>query len=139
MNFGTYPRSSSLFSSCFDLDDNIDTDIYFSILEEEDVEDEKTTEQIRKRLQLQLLLCSRIEDKNHQREKKKKRRKKVTLQYMDDDGNLCTMTPTKTFWYIYYIRNGNEMDTRAKAKYCRHFRLPYEQFCQLLNLLEVGC
>ena len=41
MNFGNYPDSSSLFSSCFDLDDNIDTDIYLNILEEEDEEDEK--------------------------------------------------------------------------------------------------
>ena len=92
-------------------------DIYFSILEEEDEEDERRTEQIRKRLQLQLQLRSRIEDKNHQRKKKKKRRKKVTLQYLDDDGNLCTMTPKHTFWYMYYIRNGNEMDSRAKAKF----------------------
>ena len=111
-------------------------DIYFSILEEEDEEDEKRTEQIRKRLQLQLQLRSRIEDKNHQRKKKKKRRKKVTLQYMDDDGNLCTMTPTKTIWYIYYIRNGNEIDARAKEKFRQRFRLPHEQFCQLLKLLE---
>ena len=41
MNFGNYPDFSSLFTSCFDLDDNIDTDIYLSILEEEDEEDEK--------------------------------------------------------------------------------------------------
>ena len=40
---------------------------------------------------------------------------------MDDYGILCTMTPTKTFWYIYYIQIGNEMDTRAKAKFCRRF------------------
>ena len=44
MNFENYPDSSALFSSCFDLDDNIDTDIYLSILEEEDEEDEKRTE-----------------------------------------------------------------------------------------------
>ena len=28
------------------------------------------------------------------------------------------------------------MDTRAKTKFRRRFRLPYEQFCQLLNLLK---
>ena len=28
------------------------------------------------------------------------------------------------------------MDSRAKAKFRRCFRLPYGQFCQLLNLLE---
>ena len=46
------------------------------------------------------------------------------------------MTPTETFWYLYYVSNGNEMDTQAKAKFRRQFRLPYKQFCQLLNLLE---
>ena len=40
---------------------------------------------------------------------------------MDDDGNLCTMTPTQTFWYIYYILNVNEIDTQAKAKFHRRF------------------
>ena len=109
MNFGSYPDSSSLFSSCFDLNINIDTDIYLTFLEEEDEEDEKRTEQIRKRLQLQLQLQlqlrSRIEDKSH--------------QYMNDDSNLYTMTPTTTFWYIYYILNGNEMDIRAKVKFWR--------------------
>ena len=124
MNFGNYSDSSSFFSSCFDLDDNI--------LEEEDKEAKKRTEQIRKRLQL----CSRIKDKSHQRKRKKKRREKVTLQYMDDDGNLRTMIPTKICCYIYYILNGNEMDTQAKVKFRRRFRLPYKQFYQLLNLLE---
>ena len=36
MNFGNYQDSSSLFFSCSDLDDNIDNDIYLSILEKED-------------------------------------------------------------------------------------------------------
>ena len=67
---------------------------------------------------------------------RKKRGKKDTLQCIDDDGNLCTMTPTNTFWYIYYIANGNAMDTQAKEKFRRRFRLPYKQFCELLNLLE---
>ena len=65
----------------------------------------------------------------------KKTGREVTLQYMDNDGNLCTITPTKTLWYICYILNGNEMDTRSKEKFCKRFRLPYKQFFQLLNLL----
>ena len=47
------------------------------------------------------------------------------------------MTQAKTFWYIYYILNGNvEMDTQQKERSLRGFRLPCKQFCQLLNLLE---
>ena len=55
---------------------------------------------------------------------------------MDDDGNLCPMTPTKTFWYSYYILNDNVRNIRAKEKNCRQFWLPHEQFCQLLKLLK---
>ena len=121
------------------IDGNIDPNQYFLTIEE-DEEDEKRQAELNARLlktQLQVHIRLQTESRIRKPQSKRKRStKKRLLEYVDDDGNVCTLTPKKTFWYQYYILNGNNLDAKALNKFRRRFRLPYQQFNELLQELE---
>ena len=67
---------------------------------------------------------------------KQRRATKRSVRYVEDDGTVCILTPTKTFWYNYYILNGPVLSERGLMRFRRRFRLPFDQFQVLLSYLE---
>jgi hypothetical protein len=130
------------YSSSLGIDGIIDPSQYFITVEEEEEEeeDEKRHGELNTRL-LTTKLHNHIHLQTESRTRKPKRKrkrstKKRILEYVDDDGNVCILTPKKTFWYQYYILNGKNLDAKAQKKFRRRFRLPYKQFNELLHQLE---
>ena len=68
--------------------------------------------------------------------KRKRTCRQHYLEYIGVDGQIKILTPTDTFWYIYYVLNGNNLTGRSLVKFRSRFRMPYDQFISLLSDLE---
>ena len=62
--------------------------------------------------------------------------KKHLLQVRDKDGNLRSLTPEDTLWYILYVANP-PISTRMLKLFRLRFRMPYSSFTELSNHILV--
>lgn len=72
-------------------------------------------------------------------EKKRVRRCKAdNLEMFDASGNRVPADPTKSPWYLLYVTPsaGNLQKKKFQKKFRRRFRLPYQQYRELLADLE---
>ena len=64
---------------------------------------------------------------------KKTRRRKYVMARRTEDGELERIKPTESFWYLYYVQNPLLEDDRFVKKFRNRFRLPYDQYCELVE------
>jgi len=115
------------------------TNRYFITVGVEEEDEKRHAELNTRLLKIQLHSHIRLQTESWTRKPKCKRKcstKKRILEYIDDDGNVCILTPKKMFWYQYYILNGKNLDAKAQKQIRRRFCLPYKQFNELLHQLE---
>ena len=66
-----------------------------------------------------------------------KRTRKRKLEFLTEDKTVWTwLTPKQSTWYILYISNGDDMDETELKDFCNQFRVPYENFKELLQELN---
>ena len=65
--------------------------------------------------------------------KKKRRAKKCVMARQTEDGELEIITPKQSNWYLLYVNNPMVEDERFQQKFRRRFRLPYENYVELVN------
>jgi hypothetical protein len=65
--------------------------------------------------------------------KKTRRQKYVMARRNEEDDTLERIPPTESFWYTYYVKNPLLDDDRFIAKFRNRFRLPYDNFKELVN------
>ena len=63
----------------------------------------------------------------------RKRESRVLLKYIDENQLLKTLTPTKTFWYCFYIRSAHILSPKQLKTFRNRFRLPIKQYQELLH------
>ena len=79
---------------------------------------------------------SNNETTSHRPSNKKKRSRK--RKYLSKDAGVRTiLTPKQCTWYIFPIINGEVMDKTELKDFCNQFRMPYENFKELLQ--EANC
>ena len=83
-----------------------------------------------------LLLESKTPKPTPKRERTRSCKKDRGFQAIDKDGKLFALTPKTSFWYTCYVLNGDNMDQKSLRKFRNRFRLPYENFLELINKLE---
>ena len=66
---------------------------------------------------------------------KKTRRRKYVMARRNEDGELERIKPTESFWYLYYVQDPLLEDDRFVKKFRNRFRLPYDQYKELVD----GC
>jgi hypothetical protein len=79
------------------------------------------------------------DDKNKEEgrgEKKRKRSKKKNLFLIIENGERIPIRPTQTTWYGLYIGSPNLDNPKFHKKFRRRFRLPYNCFLQLLEIVK---
>jgi hypothetical protein len=54
------------------------------------------------------------------------------MYYITPEGEHVKMTPFMSTWYNIYIANPDLDDDCFHFKFCRHFRMPYESYKELL-------
>jgi len=65
---------------------------------------------------------------------------KGVVIFIDDDGEKKVLPPSKSLWYNLYCK-GNNSDLilpKFHAKFRRRFRLPYEQFLEIVAMASVS-
>ena len=68
---------------------------------------------------------------------KEKRTRKKKLKFSTEDKTIRRrLTPKQSAWYVLYIFNGNDMDETELKDFCNRFRVPYENFKELLQELN---
>ena len=83
-----------------------------------------------------LLLESETPKPTPKREITRSCKKDRGFQAIDKDGKLFALTPKTSFWYTCYVLNGDNMNQKSLRKFRNRFRLPYENFLELVNELE---
>ena len=66
----------------------------------------------------------------------RKRKSRILLKYIDEDGLLKTLTPTKTFWYCFYVRSAHILSQKQLKTFRNRFRLPVKQYQELLHVIN---
>lgn len=84
------------------------------------------------------LLCDDQRDQDDMDEEeevrpKKRRKRRPILAKRNEEGELEVITPRESWWYTLYVECPNLHDERFHKKFRRRFRMPYEQFCQLVE------
>jgi hypothetical protein len=64
---------------------------------------------------------------------KKTRREKCVMARRTEDGEKERIRPTESFWYCYYVDLPQLDDDRYLAKFRDRFRLPYNEYKQLVQ------
>jgi len=126
-------------ASCLDSDGELDPSLYFRMIEDEESNSKKRR---KKHNHASLLACKRLHKRIISSSSRKRKRnrsvQKNKIQYIDEDGKIFTLTPKKTVWYCWYVANGKHLKPGELAKFRRRFRLPYDQYVELLNELETS-
>lgn len=65
--------------------------------------------------------------------KRSRNRGRAVLEYIDDDGIRQPLPPTKSTWYTLYVNNPALNNRRFRKKFRRRFRVPYQQYSELLD------
>jgi hypothetical protein len=55
-------------------------------------------------------------------------------KYINEVGERVTLSPEKTFWYMYYIKSPERGDRHFQCKFRNRFRLPYDAFLELYEI-----
>ena len=72
-------------------------------------------------------------DDNEETPPKKRHKRKPILARRNEDGQLEAITPRESWWYMLYVDCPMLDDDRFHKKFRRRFRLPYEQYRELVN------
>lgn len=64
---------------------------------------------------------------------KKRRKRRPILARRNEDGELEAITPRDSWWHMLYVDCPMLDDDRFHKKFRRRFRLPYEQYRELVN------
>ena len=67
---------------------------------------------------------------------KKTRSPKGVMYYTDEEGVRQILPPTMSCWYNYYIEHPDLDNPRFHKKFRRRFRMPYNEYRQLLLIAE---
>jgi hypothetical protein len=125
--FLVYPNKPKTLFSCFNKDGTVNFEQfrqYMQSVNEETV------------MYRQRMLSSEEEEASSAKPMNAVRRKrKAVLEYYDDDNLLQTVKPHESTWWYLYCRNPT-VSERFLIKFRRRFRLPYEQY---LELVEDSC
>lgn len=68
--------------------------------------------------------------------KRRRNRRSAVLEYIDDDGVLKPLPPSKSSWYILYVNNPALGSRSFRKKFRRCFQLPYQQFSELVQDIQ---
>ena len=81
------------------------------------------------------LLSAEEESNNSRNHPPKKRAKKCVLEHFDKDGNRKPCPPHESPWFKTYLACGKatELSEKGKKKFRLRFRLPFDQFWELVD------
>lgn len=67
---------------------------------------------------------------------KSRRKKQRLMKFIDDEGNIVSITPKSTSWYFTYILNPQLESPLFHARFHRRFCLPYNSYIELLQQVK---
>ena len=67
---------------------------------------------------------------------KKTRKPKKVLMWTDDDGSQRPILPRQSYWYNIYVAHPDSENASFQRKFRFRFRLPYDKFKELNEVLE---
>ena len=78
-----------------------------------------------------------VDASDFQKEKKIRTQRYIYARRDTEDGPLEIILPQDLLWYRFYVRNYyiNE-DVKFQKAFCLHFRLPYKQYLELVELVQ---
>ena len=122
----------SSFLDCLDDDGQVIEEQYKLFKEKED-----ELEEAEERIQAYLLTMGE-EGRKKKTTRKKRKFKSIKPFYIDDNGAPRYLVPRQTYWYLMYVRTSPENleCAKFKKKFRRRFRMPYEQYLELLSKLQ---
>ena len=136
MSIGFQQSANSLLH-CLNKDGKMDINLYTKFQrnqDEEEAEDLEIFQSIVRQINLEEGILD--DDVNNVCEQPKKRAKRCVLEYMVD-GIRKPCPPEHSPWYLQFLSAGTEtlQSKRSLKKFRQQFRLPYESYWKLLDLI----
>jgi len=109
--------------------------IFLKRWEEEEEEERKRYEAFAKRMELmrEIHSDSSTTSRSSNKRKRSRSKKRNVIHYLDENNKRVELSPRTTFWYVFYVMNGDNMSPQELKKFRRRFRLPHAQFKELLK------
>ena len=78
---------------------------------------------------------SHTNESGQRQSNKKTRISNHKVKYVNGNGERITLSPTKTFWWMYYLNFPDRGNRQFENKFRNRFRLPYDSFQELYDLV----